>query len=89
MSLLENVKIYFTKKKNNEETSAAPKDVCPNCWGRQDWNKNYYEFMKGENNNPNEKMYNSFIKDVVTKLDKITLKGNSYTCITCNINYKK
>lgn len=87
MGLLENVKIYFTKKKNNEETGDAPEGVCPNCWGRQDWDENYYEIMKGESDN--EKTYNSFIKDVVTKLDKITLKGDSYECTTCNVDYKK
>ena len=87
MSILENVKTYFTKKKNNEETVNAPEGVCPNCWGSQNWDNNYYEVIKGEKDN--EKTYNSFIKDVVVKLDKITLKGNSYTCTTCKLDYKK
>ena len=85
MSILENVKTYFTKKQHNEETGDTPKGVCPNCWGSQDWDNNYYEIVKGED----DKTYNSFIKDVVVKLDKITLKGNSYTCTTCKLDYKK
>ena len=38
--------------------------------------------------NRNAATYNSFIKDVARKLDKITIDKNTYTCETCKINYK-
>lgn len=43
--------------------------------------------MKGENGNPSTEIYNSFIKDVTRKLEKITVDKNTYTCETCKINY--
>ena len=37
MNLIENIKAYFKKKSENKETGNAPEGVCPNCWGRQEW----------------------------------------------------
>lgn len=88
MSLLENVKEFFNKKRNHEKTSDAPEGVCPNCWGKQEWEGEYYAFMKGQNDNPSKETYNNFIADVVRKLDKITIHKNTYTCETCKVKYK-
>ena len=87
MNLIENNKRYFKNKTNNNETGNAPEGVCPNCWGKQEWEGEHYKFMKGENENPSTEIYNSFIKDVARKLDKITIDKDSYTCETCNIKY--
>ena len=46
MDILESIKSFFVKKSNNEETPKAPEGVCPNCWGSQDWEGEYYKFMK-------------------------------------------
>jgi len=87
MNVLKNLKDYFKKKENNEHTGAAPKGVCPNCWGRYEWEGEYYKFMKGQDGNPSKEIYNSFVQDVARKLDKITIKENTYTCETCKVNY--
>ena len=87
MNLIENIKTYFKNKVNNKEKKRAPEGVCPNCWGKQEWDGEYYKFMKGENKNPSTEIYNSFIKDVARKLDKITIDKDTYTCETCNIKY--
>jgi len=87
MSLIQNLKSYFKKKENKEETGPAPEGVCPNCWGKQEWEGEYYKFMKGQNGNPSEETYNNFVQDVARKLDKITLKENTYTCETCKVKY--
>lgn len=89
MSIIENVKAYFSKKLNKEETGLAPEGVCPNCWGKQEWDGEYYKFIKGENGNPSTETYDNFIKDVTRKLDKITLKNNAYVCETCQVNHNK
>jgi len=86
MNLIENIKAYFKNKSNKKVTTKAPDGVCPNCWGKQEWEGEYYKFMKGENENPSNETYNSFIKDVARKLDKITIDKNTYTCETCKIN---
>lgn len=88
MGLIENLKAYFKKKDNNEAAGDAPEGVCPNCWGEQEWEGEYYKFMKGQNGNPSDDTYNSFVQDVARKLDKITIKENAYTCETCKMNYK-
>ena len=88
MSLLENVKNYFKKKETSETNTNAPKGVCPNCWGKQDWDGEYYKFIKGEDGNPSKEIYNSFIKDVTRKLGKITIDESSYVCETCKTNFK-
>ncbi len=89
MSIIQNLKDYFKKKENNQETGSAPEGVCPNCWGKQEWDGEYYKFMKGQNANPSDDTYNSFVQDVARKLDKITIKENTYTCETCQVVYKR
>lgn len=88
MNLIENLKNYFIKKANKEETEKAPEGVCPNCWGHMEYEGEYYKFMKGHDGNPSDDIYNSFIQDVARKLDKITVDKNSYTCETCKVNYE-
>ena len=87
MNLLENVKNYFNKKKNSDSSVLAPKGVCPNCWGKQDWDGEYYKFIKGEGGNPTKETYNTFIKDVTRKLGKITVDENTYVCETCKTSF--
>ena len=87
MNLIENLKTFFKSKPDNKETANAPEGVCPNCWGKQEWEGEYYKFMKGENGNPSTDTYNSFIKDVARKLDKITIDKDTYTCETCNVKH--
>ena len=87
MNLIENIKTYFKNKTDNKVTGIAPEGVCPNCWGKQEWEGEYYKLMKGENGNPSKNTYNSFVQDVARKLDKITINKDTYTCETCNVKY--
>jgi hypothetical protein len=89
MKLFDNVATYFNKKLNKEETGLAPEGVCPNCWGKQEWEGEFFKIIKSKDAKPESQTYNNFIKDVVKKLDKITLKKDDYTCETCNVSYKK
>ena len=88
MNITESLKRFFKAKINNEETSAAPDGVCPNCWGREEWEGNFYKHIKANNITPETNTYNNFIKKVASKLDKITLKEDTYECTTCNVKYK-
>ena len=88
MNLIENIKTFFKNKTDNKETRVAPDGVCPNCWGKQEWEGEYYKFIKGENGDPSLETYNSFVKDVARKLDKITIHKNTYTCETCKVKYE-
>ena len=88
MNLSENLKNFFKRKSNHEPTGEAPEGVCRNCWGRPDWEGNSYKLMKARNITPEATSSHSFINEVVTKLDKITLKEDSYECTTCHITAK-
>lgn len=88
MNLAESLKKYFRDKSNDKVIGSSPEGVCPNCWGRQEWEGNYYELMKAKNITPESNTYDSFINEVVRKLDKITLKEDSYKCTTCHMTSK-
>lgn len=86
MSLIENIKIYFTKKKNNQPTNNAPEGICPNCWGKQEWEGEFYELMKGSKNEKRDETYNTFINKIMeTNIDGIAIQKDTYTCKTCKI----
>jgi len=87
MSIVEKITIYFKNKTAYKNSDRAPEGICPNCWGKQEWDSHYYTFMKGNNAKPSTEIYNSLIKDVARKLSKITLDKNIYTCATCNMKY--
>ena len=88
--LVENIKKYFKNKKENKEIGSAPEGVCPNCWGKQEWDGNFYKMMKAKNVTPESDTYNSFIKEVVTKhISGITIHKDTYTCTTCNLQHKE
>jgi len=84
MSITDNLKAYF----KSERAEQAPQGICPNCWGKQDWDGNYYTFMKGNNGKPSTDTYNTFIQDVARKLDKIELNKDTYICATCSLQYE-
>ncbi len=89
MNLVDSLKRYLKSKSEGKNTKTAPDGVCPNCWGKQEWEGEFYKKMKAKNITPEHNTYNSFINEVVEKLDKITLKEDTYNCETCNLQHKK
>jgi hypothetical protein len=88
MSLIGNIKNYFTKKVNNQSAGDAPEGICPNCWGKQEWDGEFYELMKGNKNEKRDETYNNFINKVVeSNIDGISIHKDTYTCKTCNVKY--
>lgn len=87
MNLKDNLTRFFYAKANNEKTKVAPDGVCPNCWGRQEWEGEFYKRITAKNRSPDSKIYKNFIDEVVSKLDKITLQEDTYECTTCHVKY--
>jgi len=87
--MIENLKKYFKAKSEGTENRTAPEGVCPNCWGKQEWDGEFYKKTRGKNTDQDSDIYNNFIKEVVEKLDKITLQKDTYFCETCNMKYDK
>lgn len=84
-TLIENIKSYFIKKDNNEETGNAPESMCPICWGHSEWDGQYYEIKKDKHTLPDGDIYDSFISKIVDKHVRTThdLKTKR-VCVTCD-----
>ncbi len=80
--------VYFVARQTGDDTAVAPEGVCPNCWGRQEWDGEYYKQIKARNITPESNTYNNFINEVASKLDEIKLNEDTYECTTCHVNYK-
>ena len=88
MNIIQNLKNYFSTKSEGNKTLKAPEGVCPNCWGKQEWEGEFYSKIKANNITPDNKTYDSFINEVASKLEKITLKEDLLICETCKTSYK-
>lgn len=87
--ITDKLKAYFKKKALHTDTPSAPEGVCPNCWGKQEWEGEFYTMVKAKNLSPETDPYNNFIKEFVTKhIQGILLKEDTYTCTTCQMSYK-
>jgi len=83
--LIDAIKNYFKKKTENQNFNEVPEGICPNCWGKQEWEGHFYEKIKTQKITPTSKTYDNFISEVVRKLDKITVDKDTYLCKTCNM----
>lgn len=89
-------KNLFGKKSNptisNEELTEA--GVCPNCWGKQEYDDKYVEYLKDQtisNVNQNKQHLKSFVQQYIeTGITGIQLKreGDYLTCPKCNTKHK-
>ena len=88
MNIIENIKSYFKKKSNNEPTGSAPEGVCPNCWGKQEWEGDFYALMKGNKLSPKDDTYNNFINKVVeSNITGVKISADTYKCTSCKLNF--
>lgn len=83
--------IAFFKKPAAETQNQNPEGVCPNCWGKQEYDSMVRELYEDKQIDVNNGLANhNFIKEfVVNRIDGIRLKkGNSgLECPTCRVNY--
>lgn len=90
---------WFKKKKEEgkplfTEEELQDVGVCPNCWGRQDYDGQFLEVIEDRQVDVNNKYTNSrkaFIQEFVeTHVDGIRLKkdGDHMKCPTCQDGYK-
>jgi len=84
-TIITNIKDYFYKKEKDISTETAPKGMCPDCWGREEWDGQFYEIVKDKHLIPNNDKYESFISKIVEKhIETTHIHENKYICTTCN-----
>jgi len=89
MSLFKSIVSFLTKKETQQTT---PEGFCPNCWGRQEYEGQFFEAMKNEGidvNNVSEKK--GWVQDYADKhLAGIHLhqEGDGYVCSKCKVTYR-
>ena len=82
--------ITFLKDGGNNNLK-APKGICPNCWGREEYGGNFYTRMKNHGidiNSPNPEV--GWINDYVEKnLAPIALfkEDDKHYCSTCKMSF--
>ncbi len=78
------------KKYLRSQQSTAPTSICPNCWGRQEYQGAFREAIAKEEitlNNIDQKK--GWVDAYAAKYlhgIKLEKKGNKITCPTCNLS---
>ena len=89
MNIIQNIKSYFNSKVEGNTTEKTPEGICPNCWGKQEWEGDFYKLNKGDKLVGNDQTYNSFINKIVeSNVSGIVINEDTYTCQTCKTNFK-
>ena len=89
MSGIKSIINYFTKKEANQK---APEGFCPNCWGRQEYEGEFFDAMKNEGldvNNVSQKL--GWVQDYADKhLAGVRLQQETtgLVCSKCKITYR-
>ena len=92
MDLVKSILDYL-KKKNTDDAIAAPKAICPNCWGREEYGGHFYERVEQENLKSKSSESNlGWINGYANKhLFGIALKrkglGEDLVCDECETSY--
>lgn len=89
-NIVDTLQQFFTQSKE-ETKNQTPEGLCPNCWGKQEYDNQIREIFEDKQIDVNngESRY-SFIQDfVVTHIEGIKLKAgnNSLECPTCKAKY--
>ena len=83
--ITDSIKEYFNNKEKGSNSSDSPEGMCPNCWGYNEWDGEYYEVIKDKHLTPGGDRYDSFISKIVDKHIKTTHKHeNKYICTSCD-----
>ncbi len=89
MSLIKKIKNYFTLKASGNTSEKSPEGICPNCWGKQEWEGDFYKLNKGSKLIGNDQTYNNFIHKIVeSNISGIKINKDTYECETCKISYQ-
>ena len=83
--------ITFFKRSKEDTKNQVPEGMCPNCWGKQEYDNQVRELYEDKQIDVNNHEANyAFIQEFMVKhLNGIHLKkgNNSFECPTCHAKY--
>lgn len=87
-----NAILNFLKGKRENNTATAPEGYCPNCWGRTEYEGQFFDAIKNQNIDVNNiGVQKGWIQDYADKyLNSILLQkqNNELVCVKCKVNYR-
>lgn len=87
--IIDSIKRFFSKKRKGEPTEETPQGVCPNCWGKQEYDGEFFEIIRDPHFTEEGQRYTSFIQKVVDNhKDLAHVHGNKYVCDTCQTSFE-
>ncbi|MFK7808254.1 MAG: hypothetical protein AB8F74_10680 [Saprospiraceae bacterium] len=93
MNLAKAILNYLTKKET-PQASPAPEGLCPNCWGRQEYEGHFYEAIKQENLDVTSKesnvgWINAYANKYLTGIALVSSdNGEELICPKCKTSYQ-
>lgn len=91
MTIFESISNFLKNKSKTTTEIVTPEGFCPNCWGRQEYEGQFFEAMENQEvdiNNINDKK--GWVQDYADKhLSLIHLKkeGENHICAKCKTIY--
>ena len=83
--IVDKIKEYFQNKSEEIETKVSPEGTCPVCWGREEWDGQFYQLKKDKSLVEGGEKYNSFINKIVEKhVETVHKIESKYVCTTCD-----
>jgi hypothetical protein len=86
--------IAYIKANPSLKKNEAPEDLCPNCWGREEYGGKFYEVLKNKNVDINTAHHElGWIQDYAVKhFEPIKLDSSNkdnIVCKQCKLIYKE
>lgn len=91
MSILKTIKDFLSQ---TNETKTAPEGLCPNCWGRQEYEGKFYEALKNNhvdihNLNENKGWIEKYFDENLSQIKLVKNEKDELTCSKCKLSFKE
>lgn len=88
MTLYNTLKSFLV---NSDKPAETPEGVCPNCWGRQEYQGKFFEAVKREGidtqNLAEKKGWIQAYAEQHLSGIKLSQKEQTITCVSCGLKY--
>ena len=91
MNIFKTIKDFLSQ---TTETKTAPEGLCPNCWGRQEYEGKFYEALKNNkvdinNLSENKGWIEKYFDENLSQIKLLKTNENELTCSKCKVSFKE